>query len=500
MLDYPKAFLIFDLISCFFFNASLAYYLITNLQWYNYSLMRVLTKHHKKQWHVYYFILPLLCFLLLHQHGRFVFFYLILYLVWLPLIFLWYKKLDKKLVWTNKALRFMGYVLLITLISYLLALMYKKESYQNFIILSSFIIVYMFWQVSENLFFLSYALKAKQKLQTLDNLIVIAITGSYGKTSTKNFLAAILGSKFNIYATPRSVNTYKGLVSDINNYLSSECKIYIAEAGARNKGDIAQISRLLNQHYGIIGKIGNAHIEYFKDIQKTTITKFEMLYSNRLIKAFVQRDNQKPKSFPKRYEANLQKIVTYPPLYEVIESNLFGTRFNLDLGSEKVEFETEVLGLFNIDNIAVAILLAKELGMTIEEIQKAVSKLKHVQHRLQKITTPQKIILDDSFNGNLEGMSEAIRLSATHHGRKIIVTPGLVEYDKQSNVLLAEKIDSVFDIAIITGSLNAQLLDKHIVKAEKILLQDKTKLESLLATIGQDNDLVLFANDAPNYI
>ena len=133
-------------------------------------------------------------------------------------------------------------------------------------------------------------------------------------------------------------------------------------------------------------------------------------------------------------------------------------------------------------------------------MQKAVAKLTPIPHRLQRIDTAQKVIIDDSFNGNLEGMSEAIRLASLHNGRKIIVTPGLVEHDEASNIELAQKIDEVFDIAIITGDLNAKILDTHITTPQKIILKDKTKLEEILAESGKQNDLVLFANDAPNYI
>ena len=488
-------------ISYFLFLFLIAYYVILNLQWYNYDPIRVITKHHKWHWHVYYCMIPIGCYFLLLPFYFGIVFYLYMYIIFLPFFVLWYKKLDKKLVWTARVKRYFFFVA----VCCLFCVSIVTQNHYTTIVANSIqilpILLGMLCSIlCEYILFKGYAKLAYTKLMNRQNLRIIAITGSYGKTSTKNFVAQILQQQFKVYATPRSVNTLKGLVSDININLDSDCQIYIAEAGARNRGDIAAISQLLQQHYGIIGKIGKAHIEYFKDIQTTIQTKFEMLHSKRLIKAFVQKDNEYPKDFSPIYTENLKKIIAYPPEIKYTESTLDGTKFCMYIDSAWIEFETSILGTFNIDNIAVAILLAKEFGMEISKIQKAVATLTPIPHRLQKILTPHKIILDDSFNGNLEGMSEAIRLSSLHNGRKVIVTPGLVESDEESNSTLAKYIDSVFDLVIITGDLNAKILDTYITKPKKILLKNKSDLESILATTGQQNDLVLFANDAPSYV
>ncbi|WP_439749645.1 glutamate ligase domain-containing protein, partial [Helicobacter japonicus] len=113
----------------------------------------------------------------------------------------------------------------------------------------------------------------------------------------------------------------------------------------------------------------------------------------------------------------------------------------------------------------------------------------------------EKLILDDSFNGNLKGMKEAIRLSSLYNGRKIIVTPGIVESTPEANIELAQAIDEVFDIAIITGELNSKILREHIHRAQILILKDKAAaLEDMLKSCTQPHDLVLFSNDAPSYI
>ena len=97
-------------------------------------------------------------------------------------------------------------------------------------------------------------------------------------------------------------------------------------------------------------------------------------------------------------------------------------------------------------------------------------------------------------------MKEAIRLCSLHPGRKVIVTPGLVESTEELNKELIEEINKVFDIVIVTGKLNAALFDKYLIVENKYILVDKSKLETLLANQTKEGDIILFANDAPNFI
>jgi len=97
-------------------------------------------------------------------------------------------------------------------------------------------------------------------------------------------------------------------------------------------------------------------------------------------------------------------------------------------------------------------------------------------------------------------MLEGVRLLSLHDGRKVIVTPGLVESTEELNLELIEAINKVCDIAIITGQLNAELFDKHLRVAEKIMLSDKAQLTKVLGERTRAGDIILFANDAPNFI
>lgn len=470
--------------SSFIFMLSLGFYLLQNLQWYNYSLWRTFTKHKKYQWHLYYAIFPVALFLALEEH----------FCLYLPIhliaLIAWYVKLDKKLVWTNRVKRFFATCIIFLSIDVWLDLSFEIPYFAPLITLFAALIVS---KISEIVIMLQYKSLAREKLKAMPELKIIAITASFGKTSMKNFISALLCHKYRTYATPRSVNTIDGIIADINNNLDEKTQIYIVEAGARKRGDIAKIAHLLNHQIAVIGEIGEAHLEYFKSLENTKKAKYELLESQNLEKLYLFKDNEIP--------ATDAQITRFPPEIKGAESNLNGSKFSLKMGGEFVEFECGILGRFNIANIAVAVMIANDFGIEIKSLVRAVADLAPIEHRLQKISANGKIILDDSFNGNLAGMEEAIRIASLHKGgKKIIVTPGLVESSIENNTKLAMLIDGVFDVAIITGDLNSAILTRNITRAQKVILKDKSALQGVLAASTHSGDLILFANDAPNYI
>lgn len=464
---------------------TLGWYLITNLQWYNYRIERVILKHHKWQWHITYFIVPIALFYLLPD----LYFAVYFYLIHLTSFILWNKKLDRSLVLTGRVKRFLSILLFITFA--ITALCLASESCNSTVIFIPLFFAYGISAILEKIFFISFKHKAKQSLSTITNLKIVAITASYGKTSIKNFLYHVLKRKFRTYKTPRSVNTIAGIVLDVNRDLPLDTEIYIAEAGARQKGDIQEITMFLEPSYCILGSVGEQHMEYFKTLDNIIHTKMEILNSPKMIHGFVHE------SVPmKEYKT----ITKFPNNLNITMSNLDGIWFDLEINGNQEYFHAPIIGNFNAINLSAVILVAHELGMNIEEIKHTMKTLPQVEHRLQKIEAGGKIIIDDSFNGNLEGMLEAINISTTHLGRKIIVTPGLVESTTEANTLLANEINEKFDFAIITGNLNTTLLSKIIDDNKQFILKDKKDLESALASKTKAGDLILFANDAPNFI
>ena len=462
----------------------LGWYLITNLQWYNYKLERVLFKHHKQDWHILYFASPIVLFYLLDD----LYFNIYFYVLYLSTFLLWNKKLDRNLVLTSRVKRFLAILLSITFLTNILFLLGISKGEVIFVPL---ILTYIISTLLEKIFFNSFKNMAKKRLKTLPNLKIVAITASYGKTSIKNYLYQVLQHKFITYKTPRSVNTIAGIVLDVNKDLPANAEIYIAEAGARVQGDIEEITMFLEPQYCIIGSVGEQHLEYFKTLENIIHTKMELLTSPRMKKAFVH-DTVPVLKF--------DTITKFPNNLNITKSNLDGIWFDIIIDEKIEHFHSPILGSFNAINLTAVILMAQELGMSLDEIKTSLDKMQSVAHRLQKIEAGGKIIIDDSFNGNLEGMLEAVNISSTHTGRKVIITPGLVESTIEANTTFAKEVNKVFDLVIITGSLNEKILSEHCDESKTLILRDKSKMESLLAEKTFAGDLILFANDAPNFI
>jgi UDP-N-acetylmuramoyl-tripeptide--D-alanyl-D-alanine ligase len=366
-----------------------------------------------------------------------------------------------------------------------------KEACEVYGVFMPLFIAYIGSWAIERFLFEAFKKEARKKLQSMPKLQIIAITGSYGKTSTKNFVYECLSKKYRVYATPRSVNTLGGIVKDINESLPLDTEIYVCEAGAREQGDIYDITTFLEPQVVVVGKVGLAHIEYFKSLQNIIATKLEIMKSPRLQCAFIHTSvTDEPH----------EKVTFFGDEIQNVNATLDGTDFDMVLNDETLHLHTDVLGAFQTINIAAAVHIAKTFDMSDDEIVEAVRSLKLVEHRLQMIKAGGKLILDDGYNGNIDGMLEAVRLCSLHEGRKVIVTPGLVESSDELNLRLIEAINDVFEIAIVTGSLNSELFDKNLKVKNKIMLHDKSKIQELLAHQTRAGDIILFANDAPNFI
>ena len=469
------------------FLFALGFYLITCLQWFSYKFERILFHFTKPLWHVWFLIIPIVLHFLSVIFGG-AFFAVYFLAIYLPSLIFWHKKLDKKLVFTARVKRFFAFLIISAAVFTLICAALKTQIYPLFLPLA---VAFLASFAYEKYLFLNFKKSAMQKLSQIPNLLIVQITASYGKTSIKNFLYQILSHKFNCYKTPRSVNTLGGLIKDINDDLPSDTQIYIAEAGARLSGDIAEITQFLRPQIVVVGEIGAQHIEYFKSIENVRATKLEALQSPNLQKAFLHTTTNLSSS---------ENRVVYNENLQILSANLDGIKFSLKFGDEFKEFFAPILGEFNAENLAVCIKIAEFLGLKYDEIYEAVANLQSVEHRLQKIEANGKIIIDDSFNGNLAGMLSSYELVRTYSGRKVIITPGIVESTKESNEILAKKINEIFDLVMITGELNLSSLQSKIDPQKLIIIKDKSKLTEYLAKHTKQGDLILFSNDAPSFI
>ena len=469
----------FELIVHFITVFAIGFYLITVLQWYNYKINRIIFHFHNYRWHIFYLLIPLITYIFAYK-----FFWIYLFFGYIPALLFWFRRIKKPLNVTKRVKRFfitLGFIETLNLV-----FMNKLHYNPGVALIGVIVLTLIITELIEYLLFVKYKSMAKNKLQKI-NPKIITITASYGKTSIKNFVYELLKDKFNSYKTPRSVNTIKGIVLDINTSLPENIQIYITEAGAREKGDIREIVKFLENEYSVLGKVGPQHIEYFKTLENIKKTKLEIFESPKLIKGF-------------SYDIPHEKAILIKDKISNVKADLNGTEWDLEIDGKTEHFKTKILGGFNSINISLAIYQAYEFIKDIEYLKQKVLQLPYIPHRLQKIEVGGKIIIDDSFNGNIEGMLESFEIVKTYPGRKVIVTPGLVEANDEMNEKIAKKIDEVFDLAIITGHINKDILCKNILNTDKVYLGDKSKLEKMLAELTKAGDLIIFSNDAPEYL
>jgi len=473
------------------FILAIGYYFITNLQWYSYKLERVLFHHTKTWWHFVYFLVPFALYAFVDGTSDYGFVVVIAYL---GLLFQWYRGLDKPLVFTGRVKRFFAAMLLFAI--------FIAVVFNHFAVVLPLFLAYFISMFIEMMLFNGFKGKAQKKIEAMENLTVVGITASYGKTSIKNYVEHLLKAKYKTYATPRSVNTLGGVMKDVNDDLPEDTEVYVVEMGARGEGDIAEITTFVNPHYVVVGKIGPAHIEYFKTMENIRNTKMEILQTSRLKEAWIHESAMvKPESnihtFGEKANLDIRENIPAPKyVIEDVEATLDATSFTLG----GVRYSASILGAFNAMNLAAAVLVAKELGLNDEQIQKGLSTLKAVDHRLQRIDAGGKVILDDSFNGNIDGMMASFDLASTYEGRKVVITPGLVEVDDELNVQVAQKANEVFDIVVVTGDLNYAIFKEHVDADKLVKLSLKGEMEEMLVEQTTVGDLILFANDAPSFV
>ena len=356
-----------------------------------------------------------------------------------------------------------------------------------------------------------YIEKCTQKLISYDNLIRIGITGSYGKTTLKEILKTLLEEKFEVLATPSSYNTPMGICKTVNN-LKPEHRVFIAEMGARHVGDIAELAAIVKPDYAIISGIIGQHLETFGNIAAIQKTKYELVESMKkgAVAYTVDNDNTsvlfsdcKIKSIPAGIDLSKE-----PEVYATdIKTGEYGTDFTLCFSDKKIKCHTVLLGEHNVSNICLAIAIAFEMGLTAEEICSGISRIKPVKHRLECIRNSRGItIIDDSYNANTKGIDAAMSVLRDFSGRKIIVTPGLVELGREEdleNYRLGKKMASACDIAVLVGKsatyrISDGLIDENFNHENIIVAKDLDSAKKKLKKILKQGDVVLFENDLPD--
>ena len=365
---------------------------------------------------------------------------------------------------------------------------------------------------AENAVRRKYINQAKRKIASLPNLVVIGITGSYGKTGTKYILEKLLSEKYNVLMTPASYNTTMGVVKVVRENLTAAHDIFICEMGARSRGEIKEICDIVKPKYGIITSIGPCHLETFGSIENIVKTKFELcdaLPDDGII--FLNADNE--------HIANKTDITKKAVYYgiENREKSAFsaenfalsenGTSFDATFGDEKVRLSTKLLGAHNIVNILGCVAVAKTLGVENASLVLGTRRVEGAPHRLSLIKGAGFVIIDDSFNSNPSGSRAALDVLSGFDGQKIIITPGMIELGEKQDELnekLGEYAAKICDFIFLVGEKQTRSIKKGALCAgfdkEKLVVFERVEdaINAAKALPCNSRNCILIENDLPD--
>jgi UDP-N-acetylmuramoyl-tripeptide--D-alanyl-D-alanine ligase len=366
--------------------------------------------------------------------------------------------------------------------------------------------------------------QARNVLKEIDPT-VIGITGSYGKTSTKTYLAHILNGRYRAFPTPKSYNTMMGVCIAINNGLKGDYRTdyFICEMGAYIPGEIERIADLTHPRISVVVEVGPQHLERFGTLENIAIAKYEIIkalppdgvgifnWDNPYVREMYER------GYPQtRLAVSTTADSANPPpngprlIASAIEESLDGLRFTVTdtLDGQSERFETPLLGGHNVTNILLATAIALHEKMSLKEVARRVRGLQPAESRLVKQTSPEGItIINDAYSANPVGIVHALRVLSMHTGgRRLLITPGMVELgplQEQENRKLGEIAAQHATDVILVGAAQTHPIKDGLLSAgfasDRVLTVETLK-ESVAWYQGnlKPGDTVLFLNDLPD--
>ena len=331
------------------------------------------------------------------------------------------------------------------------------------------------------------------------NYIRVGIVGSYGKTSVKNILETILSQKYKVLATPASYNTPVGIAKTVFSENAENAEVFIAEMGARKTGDIAELYEMVKPDYAIFTGVCAQHMATFGSMENAYAEKSKILACKKVVCGESLRAQVGENDHAIFADCVQIKDIRFLPTQ---------TQFTLCLKDGEIGVTTKILGKSAVENIRLCALLAKEMGLTLDEIQKGIESVKPIPHRLQLMESGGVYILDDGYNANIVGAQEAILALSRFENKKCVVTQGLVEcgvLEEELNNRLGEmlakaNLDKVILVGetLVTAVKNGYISaggDTEKLTVVKSLEQAKAEYAGYLTT----GDAILFLNDLPDF-
>ncbi|MBE5738265.1 MAG: hypothetical protein E7354_00820 [Clostridiales bacterium] len=395
---------------------------------------------------------------------------------------------------------------------------------------------------------LSYIRKAKIRLLSMKNLIRVGITGSYGKTSTKEILHTILSEHYYTVSTPKSFNTPMGITKVVLNNLKNTHEVFVCEMGAKKVGEIKELCDLVDVGYGIVTSVGRQHTSTFGSTANIYRTKKELPdyltnkscvfnLTNRYVRemyheftgvkigVFYTKNHilhnikllvKKYTKIYKKYTISVKKYVLFDAPYvgnvyaKNIEMNENGLLFDVYYNKNKLfSVDIALVGVHNVINTLLSIAMAIMLGVNTDNIERGIRKIKPIKARLEKFEGESgAIILNNGYNSNIDSVDYSLgALKLFRRPNILVITPGLIEAKNLYNInkSLGQKIAGVSTEVIIVKKINrdaiyAGLMSRGFDMSKVYFVSSFSDCRKLLATLGNDY-VVLIENDLPdNYI
>lgn len=426
------------------------------------------------------------------------------------------KALSKKgLVFTKRLNRilYLNIIFFILIVSFI----YIFSKNYLFILMTVYLVILPFVPLILNLsilpiekiinnFYFNDAVKKIEKIKPF----IIAITGSYGKTSTKFFINQMLEEEFNTYMTPESYNTAMGITKVIRNNLKDEHKIFIVELAENEVGGYKRLLKLIKPNISVVTSVGIQHLEEFgkeeKIFQEIDYFINYSLKSEKCEMVVLNEDNHflSKYSNPKIKKCYIEKELDY--YGKIIETNLYGSKLKLYFNNQEILCETKIVGKENLRNLVIASCIAYSMGLSLDKISNYIKNLKPPSHRLNVITSGNILVIDDAYNSNPVGAKMALDLLSTYNdGRKIIVTPGFIdlgkkeyEENKKFGEYMLGRVDYVFLVGgIRTKPIYEGLKNSNFNRENVFIFKNFFEANNFLKKFLKPFDAILFENDLP---
>lgn len=371
--------------------------------------------------------------------------------------------------------------------------------------------------------------EAKAKRLKLKNLLVIGITGSYGKTSTKEFLYEILKDKFNVIRTPEHVNTEIGASKFIIDKLNAKHEIFICEMGAYEKGEVKETADIVVPQIGVFLGANEQHLSLFGRMEN--LLKAEG--GEELLEALKKNSAESPRGMGAlgifngnniyAYElwkrADIPKRITYVPnLIEIINpekrdvraENIRVERDHITFkvltnkNSKGVDFRANLLGAHNIENILLCIALGESLGLTLEEMKKSVKEIIPLPRTMSLTKNRDEInIINSTYSSNPSAVIAHLEyLKSWGKAKKIVIMPCLIELGSASATIherIGRELARIANIVIVTtyDRFNnllegaESIIGAHAAKEKIFFIEDSDAVMRKVSEVAEKGDVIL---------